>query len=80
MTKTMNMTNVTSLEDVKALAASGEYRRVPVCKGAFSDLCTPLEALRALQMLSSHCFLLESAEESRQWGRYIFWDMARPWS
>ena len=72
MTNTMNMTNVTSLEDVKALAASGEYRRVPVCRELFSDLCTPLEALRALQMLSSHCFLLESAEESRQWGRYTF--------
>ena len=81
MTNTMNMTNVTSLEeDVKALAASGEYRRVPVCRELFSDLCTPLEALRASDAgAATACW--RALEESRQWGRYTFLGIwTRPWS
>ena len=59
-------------EGVQALAASGDYRMVPVWRELLSDIRTPIEALRALQTISDHCFLLESAEESRQWGRYTF--------
>ena len=62
----------TSLEEVRRIAASGDYRRIPVARSIFADIRTPVETLRALQNVSSHCFLLESVEDSRQWGRYTF--------
>ena len=62
----------TSLEEAKALAASGPYRTVPVAREIFADIRTPVEVLRALKNVSRHCFLLESAEDSKQWGRYSF--------
>ena len=62
----------TSLEEVKKIAASGDYRLIPVIRELLADIRTPVEMLRALQNVSGHCFLLESAEDSRQWGRYTF--------
>ena len=46
----------------------------------FADIRTPVEVLRALKNVSRHCFLLESAEDSKQWGRYSFLVLTRPWS
>ena len=60
----------TSIEEVKQIASSGDYRRIPITREILADIRTPVETLRALQNVSSHCFLLESVEDSRQWGRY----------
>ena len=62
----------TSLEEIREIAKSGDYRLIPVCREILSDIRTPIEVLRALQNVSDHCFLLESVEDSRQWGRYTF--------
>lgn len=64
--------NQMTLDEVKRIAASGDYRRVPVTREILADIRTPVETLRALQKVSGHCFLLESVEDSRQWGRYTF--------
>lgn len=61
-----------SIQEVRAYAQTGQYRRVPVCKELLSDRFTPVEALRTLRSASCHCFLLESAEQGRTWGRYSF--------
>lgn len=61
-----------TLDEVRALAATGRYRRVPVTRELFADRFTPVEALRSFRATSSHCFLLESAEADRRWGRYSF--------
>lgn len=61
-----------SLEDVTALARAGDYRRVPVCEELLADRFTPVEVMRILRAHSCHCFLLESAEQGRRWGRYSF--------
>lgn len=61
-----------SLEQAKEIASSGKYRRIPVCRELFSDRFTPIEVLRTLRAVSSHCYLLESAEAHQQWGRYTF--------
>ncbi len=61
-----------TLEAVQAYAQTGAYRRVPVCKELLADRFTPVEALRTLRSASCHCFLLESAEQGRTWGRYSF--------
>lgn len=61
-----------SLQEARTLAASGEYRRVPVSRELLSDFITPIQALRILRARSGHCFLLESAADSAGWGRYTF--------
>lgn len=61
-----------SVEEVKRIAASGDFRRVPVMRELYADRFTPVEVMRKLRAASSHCFLLESAEHDRSWGRYSF--------
>lgn len=50
-----------SLPQVKAIAAQGQYRALPVHCEILSDFLTPIEALRILKNVSTHCYLLESA-------------------
>ena len=61
-----------TMEDVKEIAALGEYRRVPVCRELYSDRYTPVEVMRTLRKASRHCYLLESASQTEVWGRYSF--------
>ena len=37
-----------------------------------SDRFTPVEVMRTLRAASRHCYLLESAEDNKRWGRYSF--------
>ncbi len=61
-----------SLDEVRELASSGDYRRVPVYTEIYSDVRTPIEVMRILQGVSDHCYMLESAEPQQSWGRYTF--------
>lgn len=61
-----------NLEDVRELAASGEYKVVPISCEILSDICTPIEAMRILKNVSTHCYMLESAQQDEKWGRYTF--------
>lgn len=61
-----------TLEEVKALAASGQYKRIPVCQEIMADRFTTIEVMRTLQAASHHCFILESAENGQPWSRYSF--------
>lgn len=61
-----------SLEQVRQIAASGDYRRIPVSRELLSDRFTPVEVMRTLRAASRHCYLLESAESGGRWGRYSF--------
>ena len=61
-----------TLEKIKELAQSGEYRRIPVCRELYSDCYTPVEVMRTLRTASRHCYLLESASQTEVWGRYSF--------
>lgn len=61
-----------NLSEVKAIAASGEYKVVPVSCEILSDFCTPIEALKILKNVSAHCYMLESVAEKKRWGRYTF--------
>ena len=68
----MDTSLVPSLEQVRAIAASGDYRRIPVKRELMADRITVVEAFRALSTESSHCFMLESAEPDQHTGRYSF--------
>ncbi len=61
-----------NLETVKEIAESGKYSILPVSCEILSDICTPIEALRKLKNISSHCYLLESVADREKWGRYTF--------
>ena len=59
-------------EEVKRIAESGEYSIVPVSAEILSDFITPIECMRILKNVSTHCYMLESAKASEVWGRYTF--------
>ncbi len=61
-----------SIEEIKALVAGGCYRTAPVSMEILSDIRTPIEVLRILKNVSSHCYLLESVANQEKWGRYTF--------
>lgn len=61
-----------TLEECKKLASEGDYGVIPVSTEIFSDTSTPIEVLRKLKRVSSHVYLLESAEANKRWGRYSF--------
>lgn len=60
------------LEEVKRIAATGEYKVLPVSCEILSDICTTIEAMKILKKVSSHCYMLESVAEQEKWGRYTF--------
>lgn len=61
-----------SLSTVRELASTGQYKVLPVSCEILSDFITPMEALRVLKQVSTHCYLLESVAEHEKWGRYTF--------
>ena len=61
-----------TLEEVIAIAETGTYKVLPVSCELLSDLCTPIQALRKLKNISTHCYILESVDDREKWGRYTF--------
>jgi anthranilate synthase component 1 len=61
-----------NLNEVKEIAKNSEYKRIPISYELFSDIATPIEVLRILKGVSKHCYMLESVEDTKKWGRYSF--------
>ncbi len=61
-----------SLQTVREIAADGAYKVLPVSCEILSDICTPIEAMKKLKNISTHCYMLESVAENEKWGRYTF--------
>ena len=61
-----------SLKEVKEIAAQHKYDVVPLSCEILSDFTTPIETMRILKNVSSHCYMLESAQANDRWGRYTF--------
>lgn len=61
-----------SLEEAIELKKLEEYKTVPISTEILSDIKTPIEVMRILKNVSSHCYMLESIEDNRNWGRYTF--------
>ncbi|MDR0500154.1 MAG: anthranilate synthase component I family protein [Coriobacteriales bacterium] len=59
-----------SLPQATAMAAG--YNAIPVYLQLAIDSCEPLELFAMLKTMSSHCFLLESADGHNKRGRYTF--------
>ncbi|MDR2921924.1 MAG: anthranilate synthase component I [Treponema sp.] len=61
-----------SLEEAKRAAGTGQYRVIPLSTEMYSDMVTPVDVMKKLKKASGHCFMLESAEDTKNWGRYTF--------
>ena len=61
-----------SVDEVRKIADEGKYRVLPVSCEILSDICTPIQALKILKNVSTHCYMLESVAEKEKWGRYTF--------
>ena len=61
-----------TIEEVREIAASGQYDLIPLSTEMYADTLTPIELMRILKGGSRHCFMLESAEDTKTWGRYTF--------
>lgn len=62
--------------EVKKIAESGQYNVVPISCEILSDFTTPIETMKILKNVSTHCYMLESAVADEQWGRYTFFGFA----
>ncbi len=47
------------------------YKTIPLSAELKMDV-TPLQVLKKLKKISSHCYMLESCEDTDNWGRYTF--------
>ena len=47
-----------TLREAQDLAASGDYRMIPVSRELYADGHTPIGVLRRLKAVSSHCYML----------------------
>ena len=61
-----------TLEELREFAKSGEYTIAPVSIEILSDIGTSIGVLRNLLNISAHCYMLESAGDNENWGRYTF--------
>lgn len=61
-----------NLNDVKKIASAGKYDVLPLSCEILSDFTTPIETMRILKNVSTHCYMLESAQANETWGRYTF--------
>ncbi len=55
----------------EAQALASEYKTIPL-SCTLPATHTPLEIMKKIKAISSHCYMLESCEDSKAWGRYTF--------
>ena len=65
----MTQPKINNLQKIKQ---QGIYKTAPVSMEILSDIRTPIEVLKILKNVSSHCYLLESISDNEKWGRYTF--------
>ena len=61
-----------SLSEVRKIASAGKYNVLPLSCELLSDFTTPIVTMRILKNVSTHCYMLESAQANETWGRYTF--------
>lgn len=61
-----------TLEELKNREDLFQYDIVPISLELYSDSITAIEVMRILKKQSNHCYMLESVEDTKKWGRYTF--------
>lgn len=60
------------LNEAINLSKTGLYRVIPVTMELYADIGTPIEVMRLIRSSGRPCFILESVEKEKRWGRYTF--------
>ncbi|MBO4927135.1 MAG: anthranilate synthase component I family protein [Clostridiales bacterium] len=63
---------VPAFSEVQKIAQEGRFSVVPLSCELLSDVRTPIETMKVLKTVSTHCYMLESVAENEKWGRYTF--------
>ena len=58
--------------EIRKIASEGSYNVIPLSLAILSDVRTPIETMKILKTVSTHCYMLESVAENEKWGRYTF--------
>lgn len=61
-----------TLAEAEEIASASNYNVLPVSCEMLSDFTTPIETIKILKNVSTHCYMLESAQANETWGRYTF--------
>ena len=61
-----------ALTEVKTIASDKKYNVLPVSLEILSDFTTPIETMKILKNVCTHCYMFESAQANETWGRYTF--------
>lgn len=61
-----------AFDEVRRIASEAKYSVLPVSCEMLSDFTTPIEVMKILKNVSTHCYMLESAQANETWGRYTF--------
>ena len=61
-----------TLENIREIAAKGQYKRVPVCREVYADRYTPVEVMRTLRKASRHCYSAGKCQPDRSVGTLFF--------
>ena len=62
-----------NFSEVKKIAAIGKYNILPISCEILSDFTTPIETMKILKNVSTHCYMLESAYTSGRGTVYCLW-------
>ena len=68
-----------TLEEVRTIAKENQYDVLPLSCEILSDFITPIEAMKILKNVSTHCYMLESAQANDRFGRYTFLGYQPKW-
>lgn len=66
-----------TLAKVKEIESTDRYNVLPVSLEILSDFTTPIETMKILKNVSTHCYMPESAQANETWGATRFSDMTR---
>lgn len=61
-----------TIAQIEDYAKTGKYKYAPVSISILSDFITPIEAVKILKSVSTHCYMLESVSAKESRGRYVF--------
>lgn len=59
-------------DEAKEILKNSDYKKIPLSTIVDADNKTPADIYRVLKSVSNNVFLLESAEDNKNWGRYSF--------
>ena len=68
-----------TFDEVNEIAATGRYNVLPVSLEILSDFITPIETMKILKNVSTHCYMLESAQANETWGATPSSVLTRKW-